>query len=187
MADPSWHPVDDYLSWANRYNDDGDDIERRLTVLEQLSDYLQSASNDPLPLVVGDEVGDALTMYLYAHGRRIKSASAIPQHLMPMADKARKHVASGGEYSIDHALGLSIPKFIGARPKAPGEHSRQRLFLIAYYENEILENAKSQIGALRYAADICGVAAYEEKSIDNEYRDWRNENQEWLTWVFDTL
>jgi len=187
MTDASWHPVDDYLSRATRYNDDGDNIERRLIVLEQLSDNLHSASNDPLPLFVGDEIGDALAIYLYAHGRRDKSASGIPQHLIPMANKAQKHVASGGEYSMDHALGLAIPSFIGARPKAPGEHSRQRLFLIAFYENEVHGTAKSQIDALRYAADFCGLVAYEEKSLDNEYRDWRNENQDWLTWVFDKV
>ena len=88
---------------------------------------------------------------------------------------------------LDHALGISDPPFRGAKPKGPGEHKHQRLFLIAFYDCEVVQTAKTQSAALNDAAEFIGLHAYEEKSLDGEYRDWRDENRDWLTWVFDLI
>jgi len=184
--DPIQHPVDRYLERAP----DTKAIaqmrrEHKLDALDQLARSLANNLNAPLPLIVTTELSDRLNIYLYAHNRADGLNEHIPEHLAKFAELARNHVAGGGEFCLDHALDLIDPPFKGPKPKGPGEHKHRRLFLVAFYDLEVGGEAKTQIGALRRAAEQVGLIGYEEKTLDGEYRDWCNANSTWLIWVFD--
>jgi len=156
-------------------------------VLEQFAESMFDDPNAPPPLTMITELSDGFAVYLYAHGRARNLGQHIPAYLRRFAEKARKHVEGGGEFCLDHALGIGDPPFRGAKPKGPGEHKHQRLFLIAFYDYEVAQTAKTQIEAIRNAAELVGFRAYEEKSLEGEYRKWRGDNRDWLTWVFDLI
>jgi hypothetical protein len=170
---------------SDHENIDADHRDRKRSALENLAIHLLNNSNTPLPLAVVDELHDGFLVYLYAHQDNDDLLKRIPSYLRHFAGKARHHVLKNREFCLDHALGISIPSFEGAPPKKPGDHKHQRLFLMAFHDHEVSEEFPAQIEALRNAARIDGLQAFEEKTLDGEYRDWRDENVEWLTWVFD--
>jgi len=177
------HPVDRYL-----VRDPDNKVEAQahrdlvLDSLEQLSQTFNDNLNAP-PLMLGNELSDGIVIYLYAHSR----ADNIPDYLKLVAERAKCHVGNGGEFCLDHALGIIDPPFKGAKPKAPGEHKHKRLFLIAFHDFEVAEVYSKQIVSLRNAANFVGLNGYVEKSLDGEYSNWREENRDWLTWVFDMV
>ena len=186
--DPIQHPVDRYLERAP--DNEAAVKGRRDQALDALAQFALSLVDDPgmpTPLIMAAELSDELLVYLFAHKRGEHLFQRIPEHLQSLAKKAKKHVDGGGEFSLDHALGISDPPFRGAKPKAPGEHKHQRLFLMAFHDFEVTDKFPTQIGSLRNAAELVGLRAYREKSLDGEYTDWREENRDWLTWVFDLV
>ena len=181
------HPIDDYLERLGEFDDDSDRQAHRTRMLEliqQLTQHLVDHQIEPLPLSVILDVPNGMILYLYAHGFSQGLEAKLPDHLMPLANKARKHVEGGGEYCIDHALGISEPPFRGARPKKPSEHKHQRLFLMAFHDYEAAETFDTQIDSLRNAARLVGLKGYQEKSLDGEFRAWRDRNHDWLLWLF---
>ena len=186
--DPIQHPVDLYLERAPD-NEAAAKVhhDQVLDTLEQFALSLVDNPGASPPLTFVTELSDGFLVYLFAHKRGENPFQQIPENLQSLAKKAQKHVDGGGEFCLDHALGISDPPFRGAKPKVPGEHKHQRLFLIAFYDFEVSDTAISQIDALRNAAELVGLNAYEEKSLDGEYRDWREKNRDWLTWVFDLV
>jgi hypothetical protein len=180
-ADPVPHPVDRLLkrkpdneAIAKFYRDQTlNDLEHMALASPSLAD------------ITG--FSDSFLIYLFAHRRGEHLLQKIPVHLQPLAAKAQKHVDGGGVFSLDHALGIDDPPFQGAKPKEPGAHKHQRLFLIAFYELQYSDSKISQIDALRYAAEIVSFRHYVEKNLDGEFRDWQSENRDWLIWVFDLV
>ena len=187
-VDPTPHPVDRYLT-RKPDNEAAAALHRNqiLDALEHFTLTLVQNPSTPPSLVLVTEFSDAFLIYLFAHRRGDNLFQKIPAHLQSLARKAQKHVDGGGVFSLDHALGIVDPPFQGARPKDPGEHKHQRLFLIAFYELEVSDAGISQIDALRNAAKFVGHGAYEEKSLDGEFRNWREKNRDLLTWVFDLV
>ena len=123
----SWHPVDDYLARAHDHDDtQKDHRERVLNAVEALSNYLLDNRNTPPPLTITDQLSDGLLVYVFAHQDHNDLKARIPEHLLRFAEKARKHVERGDEFSLDHALGISTPTFRGAKPKKLGDHSGSR-------------------------------------------------------------
>ena len=186
--DPIQHPVDRYLSRAP--DNEAAAKAHHEQVLDTLEQFALSLVHNPSaspPLTFVTELSDGFLVYLFAHKRGENLFQQIPEHLQSLAKKAQKHVDGGGEFSLDHALGISDPPFRGARPKAPGEHKHQRLFLIAFHDFEVTGEFPTQIGSLRNAAELVGLRGYVEKSLDGEYTDWREENRDWLTWIFDLV
>ena len=188
------HPVDEYLERAeaiqSQIRPDRDNALDLLTslgqhVLAQAGLVASELPDASLPLSVALELSDPLLVYLFAHDRADVSIEQTPDYLRPFAEKARKHVERGSEFCLDHALGISEPRFWNAPQKLPGEHKHRRLFLIAFHDFYVSREAKTRIDALRNAALLVGQTAYLEKSREGEFRRWRNENCEWLTWIFD--
>jgi hypothetical protein len=181
-----YHPVDRYLN-RSPGSETHDNAHRNhmLGVLDQLATSMANNQNVPLPISVVAELSDGLAVYLHAHGYGDNPVSTVPENLQHLADKARKHVEGGGEFFIDNALGIIALPFRGAKEKGPGEHKHRRLFMIAFYEREIAGSAKSNIQALRDAAQLTGLKGYEEQSLDREFRNWRDENTNWMMHTFD--
>lgn len=186
--DPIQHPVDRYLERAPD-NEAAAKVhhDQVLDTLEQFALSLVENPGASPPLTMVSELSDGFLVYLFAHKRGEDLFQRIPEHLQSLAKKAQKHVDGGGEFCLDHALGISDPPFRGAKPKAPGEHKHRRLFLMAFYDFEVAQTLPSQIDALRTAAEQVGLTGYVEKNLDDEYREWRDKNYDWLTWLFDLV
>jgi hypothetical protein len=186
--EPIQHPVDRFLERAPD-NEAAAKVRRSqaLDALEQFALSLVNNPDMPVPLTMATELSDELMVYLFAHKRGDDLFQRIPEHLQPFAKKAQKHVGAGGEFCLDHALGISDPSFRGARPKGPGEHKHRRLFLMAFHDFEVVGKFSKQIDSLCNAAELLELKGYVEKSLDGEYADWREENRDWLTLVFDLI
>ncbi len=185
---PNPHPVDHYLKRAIDTEADFQAHRHRVfDALEQLTQSFANNLNAPPPLTVASELSDGLTIYLYAHDQAGGLSNGVPEHLRKRAERARKHVGNGGEFCLDHALGLIDPPFRGPKPKGPGEHKHRRLFLMTFYDSEVAEANTTQIAALQNAAEHAGLNSYEEKYLEGEYRKWRDKNNEWIIWFFDLI
>ena len=170
--DPIQHPVDSYLARAP--DNEATAKVHHDQVLDTLEQFALSLVDNPVaspPLTMASELSDGFLVYLFAHKRGENLFQQIPGHLQSLAKKAQKHVDGGGEFCLDHALGISTPSFRGAKPKKPGDHKHQRLFLIAFHDLEVVGEFPTQIGSLRNAAELVGLRAYVEKSLDGEYTD----------------
>jgi hypothetical protein len=192
MADETdSHPVDRYLA-RDPDTEANAKVKREQTfeALHQLGQYFTGDLNKTPSLNeitdLSDALSDGLEAYLYAHGRLDHLGDGIPFQLVKLAERARKHVDKGGEFSLDNALGIIKPKFKGPGIKEPGEHTHRHLFLMAFYDCEIAPEEMSQIDALRQAAKHDGTPVNDEKYLDEEYRKWRNKNFDWLFWMFAT-
>ena len=58
---------------------------------------------------------------------------------------------------------------------------------MAFHDFEVVGKFSKQIDSLCNAAELVGLKGYVEKSLDGEYADWREENRDWLTLVFDLI